>query len=96
MTLRVEGVSECPLVQPHLYDDQIPTVVYLSGVLMFVAGFAIVRVHDLWRRNWIILVTLSGRLLLAAGLVRMFGASAYQRGAARENVLGVGIAEGER
>ena len=27
-------VSEFPLVQPHLYDAQIPPVVYLSGVLM--------------------------------------------------------------
>jgi len=33
-------VSEFPLVQPHLYDAQIPPVVYLSGVLMFVAGLA--------------------------------------------------------
>jgi len=30
--------SEFPLVQPHLYDAQIPPVVYLSGTLMFVAG----------------------------------------------------------
>ena len=28
-------VSEFPHVQPHLYDAQIPPVVYLSGVLMF-------------------------------------------------------------
>ncbi len=33
-------VSEFPLVQPHLYDAQIPPVVYLSGVTMFVAGLA--------------------------------------------------------
>lgn len=31
-------VSEFPLVQPHLYDAQIPPVVYLSGSLMFIAG----------------------------------------------------------
>jgi hypothetical protein len=24
-------VAEFPLVQPHLYDDQIPSVIYLSG-----------------------------------------------------------------
>jgi len=41
-------VSEYPLVQPHLYDAQIPPVVYLSGVLMFVAGLAIVRAHNHW------------------------------------------------
>jgi len=37
-TLVAMLVSELPLVQPHLYDSQIPPVVYLSGVLMFAAG----------------------------------------------------------
>jgi hypothetical protein len=45
-------VSEFPLVQPHLYDAQTPPVVYLSGVLMFVAGLAIARVHNRWARDW--------------------------------------------
>ena len=45
-------VSEFPSVQPHLYDTQIPPVVYLSGVLMFVAGLAIVRVHNRWAWDW--------------------------------------------
>ena len=75
-------VSEFPLVQPHLYDEQIPPVVYLSGVLMFVAGLAIVRIHNLWRADWTVLVTLSGWFLLVLGLVRMFAAGAYQRGSA--------------
>jgi len=49
---------------------------------MFVAGLSIVRAHNLWRPDWTILVTLSGWFLLALGLVRMFAAGAYQRGAA--------------
>ena len=49
-------VSEFPLVQPHLYDAQIPPVVYLSGTVMFVGGLAIVR----GARDWTVLVTLSG------------------------------------
>ena len=48
-TIIVMIVSEFPLVQPRLYDAQIPPVVYLSGVLMFVAGLAIVRAHNRWR-----------------------------------------------
>ncbi len=36
-TLVAMLVSEFPLVQPHLYDSQIPPVVYLSGVLLVVA-----------------------------------------------------------
>ena len=75
-------VSEYPLVQPHLYDAQIPPVVYLSGLLWFVAGLAIVRVHNIWVRNWTLLVTLTGWFALVLGLLRMFMASGYQQQAA--------------
>ena len=75
-------VSEFPLVQPHLYDQQIPPLVYLSGVLMFVAGLAIIRAHNRWERNWTVLVTVTGWFSGALGLFRMFAAGAYQRGAA--------------
>ena len=75
-------VSEFPLVQPRLYNAQIPPVVYLSGVLMFVAGLAIVRAHNRWRANWTVLVTLAGWFALDLGVVRMFAASAYQHSAA--------------
>jgi hypothetical protein len=75
-------ISEFPLVQPRLYDAQIPPVVYLSGVLMFVAGLAIVRTHNHWARDWTVLVTLSGWFSLALGLFRMFAADLYQRGSA--------------
>ena len=75
-------VSEFPLVQPHLYDAQIPPVVYLSGVLMFVGGLAIVRAHNHWARDWTVLVTLSGWFFLALGLFRMFAAGQYQQGSA--------------
>jgi hypothetical protein len=74
-------VSEFPLVQPHLYDAQIPPVVYLSGVLMFVAGLAIVRAHNRWARDWTVLITLSGWFGIVLGLFRMFAAGLYQRSA---------------
>jgi len=79
--------SEFPLVQPDLYAQQIPPVVYLSGVLMLVAGLAIVRVHNRWVRDWTVLVTLSGWFLLLLGLTRMFFASAYNRGAAATDTV---------
>lgn len=78
-TIIVTIASEFPLVQPHLYDRQIPPVVYLSGVLLFIAGLAIVRAHNRWARNWTILVTITGWAALALGIVRMFAASQYQR-----------------
>lgn len=80
-TLVVTLVSEFPLVQPHLYDAQIAPVVYLSGVLMFVAGLAIVRAHNLWARNWTVLITLTGWFLLVLGLIRMFAAGQYDKAA---------------
>lgn len=75
-------VAEFPLVQPHLYDTQIPPVVYLSGVLMFVAGLAIVRTHNIWVRSWPVLVTLTGWFLLLLGLIRMFAAGQYRQASA--------------
>lgn len=80
-TLLAMLVSEFPLVQPHLYDAQIPPVVYLSGVLMFVGGLAIVRAHNHWARDWTVLITLTGWFGVALGLFRMFAAGLYQRSA---------------
>src|SRR6476660_10645448 len=75
-------VSECPLVQPHLYDAQIQPFVDLSGVLVFVGGLAITRAHKHWAPDWTVLVTLSGWFGLVLGLFRMFAAGVYQRRAA--------------
>lgn len=86
--------SEFPLVQPHLYDAQIPPVVYLSGVLMFVGGLAIVRVHNHWARDWTVLVTLSGWFFLVLGVFRMFAAGFYQRGSASTGTSVFMVVEG--
>lgn len=86
--------SEFPLVQPHLYDAQMPPVVYLSGTLMFVGGLAIVRTYNRWVRDWTVLVTLCGWFFLALGLWRMFAASAYQRAAASAGAVPFMVLEG--
>ena len=55
-TMAAVLVSEFPLVQPHLYDAQIPPVVYLSGVMMLVgATLLIVNWHPHWGAALIIL-----------------------------------------
>ena len=93
-TIVAMTVSEFPLVQPRLYDAQIPPVVYLSGVLMFVAGLAIVHAHNRWARDWTVLVTVSGWSALALGLFRMFAASFYRRFAAETTPVVFIVAEG--
>ena len=87
-------VSEFPLVQPRLYDTQIPPVVYLSGVLLFVAGLAVVRAHNVWARNWTVLITLCGWFFVATGLVRMFAASQYLQATQGGSSMGLRVLEG--
>jgi hypothetical protein len=43
-----------------LWANFTPSVIYLNGRLLFVAGLAIVRVHNRWAGGWPVLVTLSG------------------------------------
>jgi hypothetical protein len=93
-TIVVMVSAEFPLVQPHLYDLQTPPVVYLSGTLMFVGGLAVVRAHNRWQRDWTLLVTLSGWFFLLLGAVRMFAASAYQRGSAQTSTTVFMVLEG--
>lgn len=56
----------------NIYAVQTAPVVYLNGTLLFVAGLALVRAHNLWRRDWTVLLTLTGWVALLLGLYRMF------------------------
>lgn len=87
-------ISEFPLVQPHLYDAQIPPVVYLSGTLFFVAGLAIVRAHNLWVRAWPVLITITGWFFLLLGLVRMFVAGQYRQASSEASSTTFMVLEG--
>jgi hypothetical protein len=49
-----------------------PGLIFLSGVLLFVAGVAIVRVHNIWAGGWPVSVTILGWLAVLGGLARMF------------------------
>jgi len=61
---------------------------------MFVAGLAIINWHNHWQRDWTILVTLCGWLLLALGIFRMFAASLYSYAFENANSLFFMIVEG--
>jgi hypothetical protein len=57
------------------------THVYLDGTLLFIAGLAIVRAHNLWTRRWPVLITLVGWAAIIGGLGRMAApVSAQQAG----------------
>ena len=48
-----------------------PALIFISGFPLFVAGLAIVRVHNRWEGNWPVLVTVVGWLTLLGGLSRI-------------------------
>lgn len=67
-------------LNPHIWATVPPTQTYLAGLLWFVAGFSIVRVHNCWKREWFLLITLTGWFFLLGGLGRMFFPEPVQQG----------------
>jgi len=55
-----------------IWATNLPTLTYLNGVLLFLAGVAILRVHNRWVPAWPVLVTSTGWLSTLGGLFRMF------------------------
>ncbi|MBM3547743.1 MAG: hypothetical protein FJX54_12390 [Alphaproteobacteria bacterium] len=48
-----------------------PGLIFVSGVLLLVAGLAIVRVHNIWSGGWPVVVTVMGWLAVVGGVLRM-------------------------
>ncbi len=75
------AITTSEMMHPHIWDAMIAPVTYQAGALVFVAGLAIVRVHNRWTRSWTVLVTLVGWLAVFGGLFRMFAPELAQRSA---------------
>jgi uncharacterized membrane protein HdeD (DUF308 family) len=75
-TLSVLTIAE--MVNRSIWENAIPSVTFLNGTLLFVGGISIVRVHNFWVRNWTVLLTLIGWLMLLLGLLRIFFPTAKQ------------------
>jgi len=58
-----------PALATQAFRD--PALVFESGVLLFVAGLAIVRAHNCWAGGWPLLVTVLGWFALLGGLSRI-------------------------
>lgn len=55
-------------------------LISLNGLLLFVAGFSIVRVHNRWTRGWPVIVTPVGWVAILGGLFRMFAPEVQRDG----------------
>jgi len=62
----------------RVWITSVVPVTYLVGILLFVAGLSIVRVHNLWVRSWPVLITLLGWVIILCGLFRMFAPETQQ------------------
>ncbi|MHB8405529.1 MAG: hypothetical protein ACYDCJ_08920 [Gammaproteobacteria bacterium] len=47
-----------------------PLLVILAGLITFVVGLAIVRVHNRWTKGWPVIVTIIGWICILGGLLR--------------------------
>lgn len=46
-------------------------IIFMSGVLLLLAGIAIVDRHNVWHGGWPVAITLLGWLAIVGGLIRM-------------------------
>ncbi len=55
----------------HIWEGIHPTTVFNNGAIWFMGGLAVVRFHNLWVRDWRVIVTILGWMSIAAGFSRM-------------------------
>jgi hypothetical protein len=63
------NLGSLPALTEEIFRE--PALIFVSGILLFVAGLAIVRVHNRWAAGWPVLVTVLGWLAVFGGLLRM-------------------------
>ena len=63
------NVGSMPLIAAQVARD--PALILLSGILLLVAGIAMVRAHNIWSGGWQVLVTILGWVALLGGLARI-------------------------
>ena len=63
------NINSLPALMEQASRDA--ALILLSGIITFVAGLAIIRVHNIWKGEWFVAVTILGWLLLLGGLIRV-------------------------
>ena len=69
-TISVMTISE--IINFHIWAANIPPVTFLNGMLLFLGGLSILRDHNLWVRQWPVVITLVGWFGILGGLFRIF------------------------
>lgn len=87
-------LSEFPLIHPHLYDAQIPPVIYSLGCHHVRRRLGCRAIASCVEKDWTVLITLAGWFLLLLGLTRMFAAGQYQQAIQRTSSITFMVLEG--
>lgn len=77
-TLSMITTSE--MMNLSIWEAITPAVTFLNGVLLFIGGISIIRVHNFWVRSWTVLITLIGWLTIILGVLRVFFPTVKQVG----------------
>jgi uncharacterized membrane protein len=77
-TMSIMTLSE--IINFHIWATNIPPVTYLNGMILFVIGISILRIHNRWVRSWPVLLTLAGWFSILLGSLRVFFPEAEQAG----------------
>jgi hypothetical protein len=73
------------VVNPSFYLNvaveavQVPSLLYLYGVLLLTVGVAMLNFHREWTRDWRVIVTILGWLFMIGGVVRVLTPGMIQR-----------------
>ena len=86
----IVAVTLSETVNIHIWTGNTAAGVYLNGAILFVAGLALVRAHNLWVRGWPVLVTLTGWFIMLLGLFRMFFPELQLEGAKHTSNISIG------
>lgn len=76
-TLILLSISEYRNIS--IWSDVHPTLVYLNGLIWFIAGLVISVFHPVWV-GWVMVITILGWILMALGVFRMLFPRAKQAG----------------
>jgi hypothetical protein len=76
--LLVLGPSEA--LNYRIWETNSAPVIYLNGLLLFIAGLSIVRVRSRWTRSWPVIVTIVGWGCMLGGIFRMFAPKVQKGG----------------
>jgi hypothetical protein len=58
---------------------QSPAVIYFSGLITLAVGLAVLNVHNLWSRDWRVIITIFGWLAVIGGIFRLLATAFVQQ-----------------